>query len=112
MTPDRRTFLRALLALPIAATFDVEKLLWVPKAIITVPAMPTNDVAELLADLNRVTWQEVRGGVVRDLSDTMRHTALVHYLDQRHPTWRTDPAYAPAEILYPITRQMLNERRL
>lgn len=29
-----------LLASPIAATVDVEKLLWVPKPIITVPAMP------------------------------------------------------------------------
>lgn len=38
---DRRSFLKSLLALPIAATLDVEKLLWVPKPIITVPALPS-----------------------------------------------------------------------
>lgn len=112
MRPDRRTFLRALLALPIAATFDVEKLLWIPRVMVTVPALPTSDVAQLLADLNRVTWQEVRGGVVRDATDEMRQNALVHYLNQRHPTWRTHPAYASAEILYPIRRQLLNEHQL
>jgi hypothetical protein len=37
---DRRTFLRHLLALPIAATLDVEKMLWIPRTIITVPTMP------------------------------------------------------------------------
>ena len=35
---NRRDLLRLLLATPIAATLDVEKLLWVPKPIITVPA--------------------------------------------------------------------------
>lgn len=34
---NRRSFLRTLLALPIAATFDVEKLLWVPRQMIAVP---------------------------------------------------------------------------
>ena len=38
---DRRGFLRALLALPIAATLDVEQMLWVPGQMVTVPAMPT-----------------------------------------------------------------------
>lgn len=38
----RRDFLRFLLATPIAATVDVEQLLWVPKPIVTVPAMPTD----------------------------------------------------------------------
>lgn len=37
----RRDFLRLLLASPIAATVDVEQLLWVPKPIVVVPAMPT-----------------------------------------------------------------------
>lgn len=36
----RRDWLKLLLAAPIAATVDVEKLLWVPKPIVTVPAMP------------------------------------------------------------------------
>lgn len=42
MTLTRRDLLRWLLAAPIAATVDVEQLLWVPKPIITVPAMPTD----------------------------------------------------------------------
>lgn len=36
----RRDFLRLLLASPLAATVDVEQLLWTPKPIIVVPAMP------------------------------------------------------------------------
>lgn len=38
ITLGRRGFLRLLLASPLAATVDVEKLLWVPKPLITVPA--------------------------------------------------------------------------
>lgn len=37
----RRDILKILLASPIAATVDVEQLLWVPKPIITVPEMPS-----------------------------------------------------------------------
>lgn len=37
---SRRDFLKLLLAAPIAATVDVEKLLWVPTPMVTVPAMP------------------------------------------------------------------------
>lgn len=53
----RRDLLRLLLAAPIAATLDVEKLLWVPKPIVTVPAMPqwcylTKDVT--LAEYQRL----------------------------------------------------------
>lgn len=36
----RRELLRLLLAAPIAATLDVEKLLWTPGQMVTVPAMP------------------------------------------------------------------------
>lgn len=36
---DRRSFLRFLLSTPLAATVDVEALIWVPKPIIVVPAM-------------------------------------------------------------------------
>jgi hypothetical protein len=35
---NRRAFLRSLLALPIAATFDVEKLLWIPGQMVVVPS--------------------------------------------------------------------------
>lgn len=37
---NRRDLLRLILAAPIAAVVDVERLLWTPKPIITVPAMP------------------------------------------------------------------------
>src|SRR5688572_22165546 len=37
---SRRSFLRVLLASAVAESVDVEKLLWTPKPIITVPALP------------------------------------------------------------------------
>lgn len=40
MRPTRRDFLKLLLSTPIAATLDVEKLLWVPQTQIVVPEMP------------------------------------------------------------------------
>lgn len=36
----RRDLLRLMLAAPIAATLDVEKLLWIPGQMVTVPEMP------------------------------------------------------------------------
>ena len=50
--PSRRQFLRTLLALPIATTLDVERLLWVPSPIITVPALSTD---LLFDEINRIT---------------------------------------------------------
>ena len=44
----RRAMLRSLLALPIAATLDVEKLLWIPKQLIVVP--PTYGVHRIMLD--------------------------------------------------------------
>jgi len=35
---DRRDFLKILLATPVAATYDFEQLLWVPKPMVIVPA--------------------------------------------------------------------------
>lgn len=40
MRMTRRDLLRALLATPLAETFDVERALWVPRPIVTVSAMP------------------------------------------------------------------------
>jgi hypothetical protein len=37
MTPNRRDFLKILLATPVAATYDFEQLLWVPKPMVVVP---------------------------------------------------------------------------
>lgn len=53
---SRRDLLRALLALPIAATLDVEQLLWVPKPIITVPNRWQLNPAENLWWLNQGPW--------------------------------------------------------
>jgi len=59
---NRRDFLKFLLTTPIAATMDLEKLLWVPKPIIVVPAMPRaltmNQILE--AELNRITPRIMR----------------------------------------------------
>ena len=44
---SRRDLLRWLLASPVAATLDVERLLWVPKPLVVVPAFLTN--AQLVA---------------------------------------------------------------
>lgn len=52
---SRRGFLRLLLASPLAATVDVERLLWVPKPIITVPAMPWVSHAQMVAD----AWEKL-----------------------------------------------------
>ena len=38
---NRRDLLKWMLASPLAATVDVERLLWVPKPIVVVPTMPT-----------------------------------------------------------------------
>jgi len=40
MRIDRRAFLRALAASAVGMTLDPERLLWVPKPMIVVPAMP------------------------------------------------------------------------
>lgn len=42
MKIDRRSMLKLLLSTAVAEVVDVEKLLWVPKPIITVPALPVS----------------------------------------------------------------------
>lgn len=44
----RRALLRHLLTLPLAATLDLERLLWVPGQLVTVPAMRV--------PLDEITW--------------------------------------------------------
>lgn len=58
--PSRRTFLRMLLATPLAATVDYEQLLWHPRAMITVPAI----VSPTIAEINAVTMQKIYPGVI------------------------------------------------
>lgn len=101
---DRRSFLRTLLALPIAATLDVEKLLWVPTTQIVVPTLPADafllhvstaaeyaftfsgfkaaDIQVLARQILPVTAQEITHGTALRM---IRHTQM-----QRHvadPVW-------------------------
>jgi len=39
---NRRDFIKYLLAIPMAAEFDIEKLLWIKSPIITVPTLPVS----------------------------------------------------------------------
>lgn len=55
---SRRDFLKLLLAAPIAATVDVEKLLWVPRPMVTVPAMPSI-LPMTLTDFHQLIWKDV-----------------------------------------------------
>ena len=55
---DRRSFLRILLASPLVATLDVEQLLWVPKPIIVVPAMPTRWLIHI-EEINRIAMRQI-----------------------------------------------------
>lgn len=57
----RRDMLRILLAAPIAATVDVERLLWVPKPIIVVPAMPSPRTLQRIIYYYGVDWAKWDG---------------------------------------------------
>lgn len=73
MMIDRRSFLRALLATPLALELDVERLLWVPCPIITVPALR----AVTMAEINAITLQSVLPGVIDSF---FTNTPLLEYL--------------------------------
>jgi hypothetical protein len=63
---DRRSFLRHLLMLPIAAQLDVERLLWVPKPLVVVPAMPAISRGISLDEINEVCRQIIMPRVIDD----------------------------------------------
>lgn len=73
MMIDRRSFLRALLATPLALELDVERLLWMPRPIITVPALR----AVTMAEINAITLQTILPGVVDNF---FKSTPLLEYL--------------------------------
>lgn len=50
----RRDFLRLLLSTPIAATLDVEKLLWVPSTQVVVPELPV--IYGTIGAINRAAY--------------------------------------------------------
>jgi hypothetical protein len=61
---SRRGFLKFLLAAGVAeAAMDVERLLWVPRPIITVPAMPVLSTGEMIAQ----AWEAY---VIEDARDS------------------------------------------
>lgn len=74
LQPSRRAFLRSLLALPIAAQVDLEKLLWTPGGLVSVPA-PLRVAS--LEEINRITLEKVMPGLVDNL---FMPTPLLAYL--------------------------------
>jgi hypothetical protein len=74
---DRRTLLKCLLATPMAALVDYERLLWVPTPIITVPARGLSYDDILAATLHnfRQTLDEVY----------RRENAFLSYLVNKQP---------------------------
>jgi hypothetical protein len=52
---ERRTLIKLLLSTALAESVDFEKLLWVPKPMITVPAMPS--LTTLAGEYRGVLWQ-------------------------------------------------------
>lgn len=62
MKPDRRSFLRSLLALPLAAELDLEKLLWVPKPMIVVPRLPSRGLN--YAEITEIAYRQVMPGII------------------------------------------------
>lgn len=73
---NRRSFLKFLLSTPLALTVDVEKLLWVPKPIITVPAMPSiYGVDWGLNDGTVGTWLGIKRSIYPQFKSAWLHPA-------------------------------------
>lgn len=81
MRPDRRSFLKLLLASALAEAVDVEQLLWIPRAIITVPAYPS------IGAINVATYLFWRN---RALPESIRKELRVLYLDGKGEGLRTE----------------------
>ena len=69
----RRDFLRALLALPLAATFDVEKLLWMPGQFVAVRQIH-------LDEINAVTLKQIMPQIC---DDYFKADPFLKYLRER-----------------------------
>lgn len=80
---DRRTFLRLLLATPLATTVDVEALIWVPKPIIVVPAFPMRPVNPNLGQTMAALWERYVGTEPAD--KIFNHYWLLSQLKERDP---------------------------
>jgi hypothetical protein len=77
---SRRVMLRSLLSLPIAATLDVEQLLWIPKQLIVVPAgVPRRPIS--YAEIADVVHRLYHPALLRSLF--LQHDPLLgHITDQ------------------------------
>lgn len=77
MSIDRRSFLRLLLSSAAASTMDVEKLLWVPRPMIVVPAFPNNpNWGAIVA----AAWEEVIKA--EPIDDVFNHFWLLKHLKE------------------------------
>lgn len=88
---NRRAFLKLLLAAPaIAATVDVEQLLWTPKPMVTVPAMPTglsfhrDAFCFVSTDMALADYQRQYNHIISQIAENMGvPSPLVGYMEDR-----------------------------
>ena len=75
---SRRDFLRVLLATPLAATLDVERLLWIPGQMVTVPRIGHRiNFDEIFDEINEITLREILP-LVRD--KYFRYSPILSFL--------------------------------
>ena len=88
---DRRTLIKLLLSSAVASTLDVEKMLWIPRTMITVPEMPVrhrwymrDNFCDAVTGLFCWRYKEVK---MKDLGpiDSIMLYDLFHVYDERIP---------------------------
>lgn len=84
MAMGRRSLLRMLLMSPIAMTLDVEKLLWVPGELVSVPALLPGDPIRIfdLEAANQIL-KEIYLPYIRDYINNGPGIILLRYLHER-----------------------------
>lgn len=80
---DRRTLLRLMLAAAAAEVVDFEQLLWVPKPIVTVSALPSNSYISMIrldSELTNITLAYLRAckqlGYMADQCFPVRYSTI------------------------------------
>lgn len=110
MTLTRRDWLRLLLAAPLAATVDVEQLLWVPKPIITVPAIPTlmfhrDAFSFVMQDIELQEFQRRYNQMISQCAETLAkeidRDLVKRYMDSSELP--TSPSIMAAKRFGPVT---------
>lgn len=92
MRPSRRDFLKFLLASPIAATLDVEKMLWVPTPQIVVP------------EITKVT---IKGGIIHFTYDG--DGTMYRYFKMPEGVRVREALFIPTNQLEPTTAAALKK---